>query len=190
METIDAFRRADPRILDDDPFWSRVRRRHPDVDVVLVPSDGPGDDPPEEATATPGEIGSMLATVGELWRSVVRPILAEAGATAPPSIRWRRRPDGGTAIVQKALPGVGQEAGTDLLRALFHALHDRGWSVGPGIGPGTSLELPALRATDGTLVLDAAAGPGATVITLAGPPTSLGTDPALAALDELRLGVA
>jgi len=189
METIDAFRRVDPRTLDDDPFWSRVRRRHPDVDVVLVPPDRSDAAPslPSATPATPNEIGTMLSAVGELWRSVVRPLLDGAGATAPPSIRWRRRADGCSVVVQKALPGVGQEVGTDLLRALVHALHDRGWSIDPGTAAG---ELPALRASDGTRLLDAVAGPGATVVTLAGPSISLGTDPAATTLNELRRGVA
>jgi hypothetical protein len=29
------FRRVDPAVVDDDPNWSVLRRRHPDVDLVL-----------------------------------------------------------------------------------------------------------------------------------------------------------
>lgn len=51
------FRKVDPRVVDDDPFWSVVRRRHPDVDLVLLP-DAPGDprgDRPAGEEAPPWE---------------------------------------------------------------------------------------------------------------------------------------
>ncbi len=47
--------KADPAATD--PFWAPVRRRHPDVDIVLLPpeqaADEPTDQPPDEPTDQP-----------------------------------------------------------------------------------------------------------------------------------------
>jgi hypothetical protein len=57
-----------------DPFWSVVRRRHPDIDVVVLPPDDPtvgGDIPaepdPSLADTVPAEFDAWL---GEVWPDV------------------------------------------------------------------------------------------------------------------------
>lgn len=55
---------ADPAATD--PFWAPVRRRHPDVDIVLLPpeqaADEPADQPPNQPPADPELLGRLWAT--------------------------------------------------------------------------------------------------------------------------------
>lgn len=161
MDDLGLLRRVDPAVVDDDPFWSAVRRRHPDVAIVLLP-----DDP-----APPGRVGPTLAsealtTVGErvvaTW-ALLGPLVAAEGELVEPTVGWSPTRDGHALVVEAAVRGLGQDEGTDLLRAVLGALGAQEWRFAPGSRAG----LPLLRATDGLLDLEGVAGPGAVVLTLA-----------------------
>lgn len=164
MDDLGLLRRVDPAVVDDDPFWSVVRQRHPDVALVLLPEEPPPPDGAAAEPADPDDVRRALDAVRDVWAAVVQPLVVAHGGEDPPRERWREDPGRRVPVLQKSLVGIGQAAGDDLLRGLFAVLAERGWSLGPGARRGLS----TLRATDGTLVLDAVAGPGATVLTLAG----------------------
>lgn len=161
MADLGLLRQVDPAAVDDDPFWSVVRQRHPDVTLVLLPEEPPPDADPDPP-ADPDAVRRAADAVRELWADLVQPLVVAQGVEGPP--RERRRDDGRVLVVEKALVGIGEAAGTQLLRQLVRELSGRGWAVGPGTRRG----LPTLRATDGERTLDAAAGPAATVVTLSG----------------------
>lgn len=183
------FHRVDPVVLDDDPFWSVVRRRHPEVDVVLLPAE-PLDQPLDQLPAEPldqplDQARGAADAVREVWRGL-RPLLAGDGPLAPPSVRWREGRGQSSLVLKKALPGIAQEEGTELLlRCLVH-LGEQGWALHPGARDG----LPMLRATDGQVAIEAVAGPGATVVTLTSVPLVVTAGVAQLVKDEVRAEVA
>ncbi len=179
------FHRVDPTVVDDDPFWSVVRRRHPDLEVVLLPEEPLGEPGAVDPPASIEEVHRAVVALQEAWRGI-RPLLAEHADPAPPSIRWQEAEGQRSLILRKAVPGIGQEAGTELLQRFFVHLGERGWMLHPGGRDG----LPVLRATDGQVALEAVAGPGATVVTLGGVPLAVAPDAAKAAADDLRAEVA
>lgn len=157
------FRQVDPAVVDDDPFWSAVRRRHPDVDLVLLARDRP--DHPDHSPprhVAPEVVRTVAAAAHEAWHTVV-PLLVERGETGLPAVRWALREGGHALLVTKAVRGIGEAGGADLLAEMAEVLGRRGWRLAPTRrGP-----RPLLRATDGLVDLDAEAGPGATVLRLA-----------------------
>jgi hypothetical protein len=173
------FRKVDPHAIDDDPFWSVVRRRHPDVDIVLLP-DEPEDQ--DEPTATPEVEAALEAELDDAWQ-LLQPIVAATGAPAaeePPSRRVAAAADGPAPVLQKAVcglgtelettvpgpeqraavRGLGQDGGTDLLRDVAVTLGRAGWRLNATTRDGR----PLLRARHGRLQLRAEAGAGATVL--------------------------
>lgn len=155
------FRPVDPAVLDADPFWSAVREQHPELDVILLPATEPE---PDAAPAQPiEELRAAAADLIAAWR-LLQPLVHEADAADPdrgPSVRWEHH-DADVLILQRALKGIGQDAGTELLRTTVSVLGRAGWLLRPGTRRG----LPLLDAISGRLHLDAVAGPGATVLTL------------------------
>lgn len=161
MSDLGHFRKVDPAVVDGDPFWSVVRRRHPDVDIVLLPDDAapPADPPP---SVDPAALAAVVDRVLATW-TLLAPLVAADGEEAAPTVRWAQGRDGHALLVEKGIRGLGADGGTALLRAIAVALGQEGWRLAPG----RRQELPLLRATDGLLDLEAQAGPGATVLTLA-----------------------
>jgi hypothetical protein len=154
--------KVDPGVVDDD-FWSVVRRRHPDVDLVLLAPDHP-DDPflPAPGPVAPEVVRVVAAAVHAAWHTLV-PLLVERGVVDLPAVRWAPRGGGHALLVTKAVRGIGQDPGADLLGDVAEVLGRRGWRLAPGRRSGH----PLLRATDGIVDLEAEAGPGATVLRLA-----------------------
>lgn len=113
-------------------------------------------------------------------------MLAEHGEPAPPSIRWQESAGQRSLVLKKAVTGIGQEAGTELLQRLVVQLGDQGWMLHPGGRDG----LPVLRATDGQVAIEAIAGPGATVVTFASVPLRVAPEVAQVVVDDLRAEVA
>ena len=105
-----------------DAFFAPVRRRHPDVDIVVLPTPEPG--PPMERLHE-AQVGATLdlvsATAERVWT-------AAAGATTPPPARWRFGPDEGT-VVASARSSVTTPDGFGALVALRGALEGEGWRV-------------------------------------------------------------
>lgn len=161
MDDLGLLRRVDPAVVDDDPFWSVVRQRHPDVAIVLLP-----DDPGPPGGVSRSLAPETLTAVGErlvaTW-AVLAPLVAAGGDQVEPTVAWSPVDDGHALVVETAVRGLGQDRGTDLLRAVLGALGERDWRFAPGSRAG----LPLLRATDGLLDLEGVAGPGAVVLTLA-----------------------
>lgn len=161
MSDLGHFRKADPAVIDDDPFWSVVRRRHPDLDIVLLPPDPAPADVPGSSLA-PEALREVTERVVATWAALV-PLIPADGERIDPVVDWSPGDAGHALVVDTAVRGVGQEGGTDLLRRVLGALGERGWRFAPSSRAG----LPLLRATDGLLDLEAVAGPGATTLTLA-----------------------
>jgi hypothetical protein len=86
------------RAVIEDPFWSVVRRRHPDVDIVLLPpeTDGPAETPvetPVEPEAPVEEPDAVAAAADEdvrrAWTQLVGDRALQAAQAEPTwSARW------------------------------------------------------------------------------------------------------
>ncbi|MDQ0613465.1 hypothetical protein QF046_001106 [Microbacterium sp. W4I4] len=58
--------------IDGDPFWSEVRRRHPDLDIVLLPPEPANPSESGLPSRDPAPFARMqLADADELWASLV-----------------------------------------------------------------------------------------------------------------------
>ncbi|HWJ11245.1 MAG TPA: hypothetical protein VNS46_17830 [Nocardioides sp.] len=161
MDDLGLLRRVDPAAVDDDPFWSVVRRRHPGADLVLLPPGEPGDGEPAAGLADDA-LRSAVRALADAWR-VLAPLAVAAGGDDPPTYAWRRRPRGHALVAQKALRGIGAEAGVALLRSVGGTLGGDGWLLRPA----RRGDVVVLDARGGLVDLRAEAGAGATVLTLA-----------------------
>ncbi len=113
-----------------DPFWSVVRRRHPDVDLVLLPPVAAPDE--ADAGAPPIEAGveeataACLARVAGLWQRLV-------GDVAPDEQRagWTTGPRPGLERHEATwtLLGVDPVAATGTIDGAARTLGEEGWRV-------------------------------------------------------------
>lgn len=102
-------REPHPRVTAD-PFWSTVRRRHPDLDIVLLPGPGPeraavpaetvpcdAEAVGEELDAAADERWATLAPTGPVDPDAAQPVRRWAGGVAPGTLRrevtWRVEAD-------------------------------------------------------------------------------------------------
>ena len=130
-------RRGTRTELDREPFFAAVRRRHPDVDIVLLrgePDVGPADSPtqrgdPEtvdvaEARRRRTEAEALLDDLLELLASGL-----DQAAEAPVS-GWRGSGPGElVAETSVRIPGVGEAAGHEALKVAADNLLARAWRV-------------------------------------------------------------
>jgi hypothetical protein len=103
-------------------FFAPVRRRHPDVDIVVLPAAEPAPpaEPLDEAQAA--ATLDQVATTAELaWDAMGR-------ATAASTARWRYGTDDGTAVAT-ARSSATTPDGLGALVALRGALQAGGWRV-------------------------------------------------------------
>jgi hypothetical protein len=113
----------------DDPFFAAVRRRHPDVDIVVLPAD----DEPDAAPLSPAEVAAALHRVtmlaGALWST------AMPGATEQPDARFRF---GASPASARAVATVSARRadGFAVLVQLRHELERLGWAVARPQGAG------------------------------------------------------
>lgn len=170
--------RVDPSVLDDDPFWSVVRRRHPEATVVLVP---PAVTPPDDAGPTPDELRAIAGSAHAAWR-LVAPLVASVGDDGAPTVSWRGRAEGHALVLQKALRGLGSAGGTELLRAVAAVLGREGWLLRPSARDGVAV----LDGRGEGVELRAEAGAGATVLTFATPVLAVGAAARSALREEVR----
>lgn len=173
-------RQVDPSVVGDDPFWSTVIEDHPAATyVVLPPPAVPPDDAPLPGAAAEDEVRQVLTATYDAW-SLLAPLVAEAGQTDDPAVRWRGPADRRRLVVRIALVGIGREAGVDLLARAGAHLGLTGWLLAPE----RLADRSVLRAHDpapmapsasgGPVVeLEAVAGDGATVLTLRGRPLAV-----------------
>jgi hypothetical protein len=106
-----------------DAFFAPVRRRHPDVDIVVLPAQdpAPGREPVGEAQLD-AVLGRVVDTAGRLWAAALPTM-------DPPEPTWRFGPDDGTVVVS-ARSGLTTPHGLPALVALRGALEAEGWVVG------------------------------------------------------------
>ena len=125
-------------------------------DIFIPPPDEPG----------PKELRARAEALGELedaWQLLTPHLAATAGAGATESatLRDALQPSGRVVpVLEKAVVGIGQERGTQLLRDVASALGRDGWRLRVA----TKARRPVLDAEVGTLSLHAEAGPGATTL--------------------------
>ncbi len=106
-----------------DPFFAALRRRRPDVDIVLLPPERPTRQPdPVDDAHVAATLERVSGRMTELWRLV-------AGAEAnQPRIRLGYGPDVGT-VVASARGTAGVDDGFRRLVRLRHGLESGGWRV-------------------------------------------------------------
>jgi hypothetical protein len=106
-----------------DAFFAPVRRRHPDVDIVVLPAAEPT--PPAEPLdeAQVAETLDQVVTTAELaWEAM------GSRTTAAPTARWCYGTDDGT-VLASARSSITTPDGFGALVALRGALETRGWRV-------------------------------------------------------------
>ncbi len=128
-----------------DDFFGVVRRRHPDIDIVLLPQEPAADEPEERVD--PGDLvdvpARFEAELTALWAEVAR------GVTRP-EVTSRWTPGSVTGSVAReallAAEGVDGVTATQALTTAERALAADGWHV---LAPGTGMPR-VLAGRDGT----------------------------------------
>ena len=105
-----------------DAFFAPVRRRHPDVDIVVLPSTE------QVPSAEPVDAARVEAVLDRVAQTAVSVWAAAVGPAAPPAARWRFGPDDGT-VVASVRAGATTPDGFGALGALRGALEGDGWRV-------------------------------------------------------------
>ncbi len=102
-----------------DPFFDEVRRRHPEVDVIVLPS----------APPPTGDVvdDALVAETRDRVERAGTDVWALTGSTATPDTRLRYADDGAV----RATFSVHDEVGSQALPALTAGLEERGWQVTP-----------------------------------------------------------
>lgn len=171
------FRRADPQVVEDDPFWSRVRRRHRDADIVLLPTPTPAPDGP--AAADEASVRAAVADTLSVWRAV-RSVLRTA--SDGPQVRWAVDGDRHRLVVQKAAGPTRDDPIAAVIGAVMRLWAGRSWGLQPVERPGVR----GVEATDGRSVVVCVTGPAATVLTVRGPTVPVEAGLRGSVLEELR----
>jgi|GEM_PF-2607014 len=115
---------SDP--IDSDPFWSAVRARHPDLDVVLLPPEPAAPAESGRPHRAPGPFARMQAAdADELWSALVGHGMPRRQTT------WIPGPTSDSArhTITLTLDEVGDTAGIGHLREARDLLPDAGWHV-------------------------------------------------------------
>jgi hypothetical protein len=109
------------------PLLRRVHERHPDVDLVVLPPEGPAPDP----TLAPVPVtDAALAAERDAVTAVLAALVAAAGRAEEPVTTWRTA-GSSTRVVPVAearLPFDGAQDGIELGRALSARLRADGWA--------------------------------------------------------------
>ena len=142
---------SDAEIVRSDPFFGPVRRRHPDVDIVLLPAADAAD---IDAESAGGDVAPLLADATAaaedlqaelegLWRDVL------ASTPVETSTRWTSTRHSPRVIVTGAHPEVGAVEAAQALAQLQRRLEADGWHV---LAPDTGMPriLASRRAVEGS----------------------------------------
>lgn len=113
-----------------DPFWAPVRRRHPDVDIVLLPTTHPALEQPEEPApeatepVDPAEVEELAEDlVAALWRAAV-------GDTDPTEREQRWAQDRlETTWTHEGAQPVDPATAQSVVRRAAETLEQSGWQV-------------------------------------------------------------
>ena len=148
------------------PFFAAVRRRHPDIGIVLLPPELPADEPIDQPATE-----KQLANAFDLTTGTATRAWAEAvGDGQLPESRFAFGPDEDTVTVRARVSARLDGSPLVLLAA---ALAPSGWEVGQR--PGDVSQLVAHRATM-QLVASYAVASGAFVLTASSTPRTVGVD--------------
>jgi hypothetical protein len=112
-----------PSDADLPPFFNAVRRRHPDVDIVVLPDEGPTEAGEEVSTA---EVEAGLARVADV---VARAWAAATDVPAEPEVRLGYGPHPGTVVARARILTRTAE-GEQVVGALHEVLAQYGWRLG------------------------------------------------------------
>lgn len=162
-----------------DPLFAALRRRHPDVDVVLLPPEEPA--PSHRATeGDDAEVRVRLAAVAVARERVLAaltplvPGLASVAEVVPAF--------GGTEAQVRGLVRLcgTTDAGPDLVQEAAAALGRLGWAVHatPAASAGVGRVTGVLDDVDLSLTHAAPPASGVVLATLAGPSLTVGVDTA------------
>jgi hypothetical protein len=152
-------------------LFSELHRRHPDVDLVILPPPAP---PAPAPTASEADLAAAALDVGEachrLWTTLA------PGTAAEPVVRWSFAADPGrvrvTARVVERRPD-----GPALLAGLRRELEADGWDVVRPPGPADrAVDRLVGRRGDVELTATSAAATGAVVLAVASRPLVVGVE--------------
>ncbi len=143
-----------------DPFFSELRSKHPDVDIVLLPP--VPETPPDLPPATTGQALATqrhaTAVLDALWTRIGRTPAATVGlwwAQADPHLH--------RYVVNAAVSGLEESENDLVVNEIARALLDLGWEPQP-----SPVDQPSLKARVGTLdvqVTGTASGVAVEIIT-------------------------
>lgn len=123
---------GEPRDVSDDPFFGEVRRRHPDIDIVLLPPEPPqAPEPPAGSAPVDPSVLTTVAVEHEaearaLWSRVARGIDLPADTA-----RWAPGTVTGTVARESLLAaeGVDPVTAAAALAGAARSLAEGGWHV-------------------------------------------------------------
>ena len=118
-------------VVADDPFWSAVRRRDPEIAIALLPAEGAApaqsgpDEHPKRLDEPDGYAARVLDEVTAAWSSYVDAEPARADG------RWLPGPVSGTVRREVTLShdDVDETVGARALQLAAEALRSDGWHV-------------------------------------------------------------
>jgi len=150
-----------------DPLFQELRRRHPDIDIVLLPPDRPAADAEADAEDNAAEALILVATqAGQLWSAIA------PDASGRPEARFRFGNDS-ASVRPVATLTARRGDGYRVLVRLRHELESAGWHVHR---PDTAVE----RLTGALAELDVSASYadalGVLVFTMNGPSVTVGRE--------------
>lgn len=155
----------------EDPFFDAVRRRHPDVDLVVLPPDDATEpaDPVDDATVA--RVVQLVAeAAADLWSAVA----PGSGATPTTRVGFADRETDVRAVARVA---ETTRDGYALLVRLRHELEQRGWFVQrPPSRQGSELERLVAELDGGHLVASYAEGSGAVLLELSSSALPVGVE--------------
>ena len=150
---------SDPALAD--PMFRELRRRHPDVDVVLLPAPDPAAHPP---LAGPGQVRALRAHMDAVLGAVGGRLGLEP--EEPVRLWWpQAHPLCHRRVVRSAFRDEGRRTPVELLRETADALVALGWDTRPSAD-----RSPRLRAVAGPVELVARATPDALAVRLTSEP--------------------
>ena len=166
-----------PGVPIDDPFFAALRRRHPDVDLVVLPPPEPGGPGPGDGSVrwvaddTVAQIADLVAAAAaELWTAVA-PL---SGREPETRVRYAEREADVRAVAQVV---DRRSDGYAVLVRLRHELEERGWFVQrPPSPPGSVLERLVAELDGAHLVASYAEAGGALVLELSSSALPVGVD--------------
>lgn len=150
---------SDPALTD--PMYGELRRRHPDVDLVVLPSATPDDHPP---LAGPGQVRALRSHVD----AVLTALSGQLGLEPEGAVRlwWQQaHPLCHRRVVRAELVDAAGGPPTQLLRRTADALVALGWDARPAADGS-----PRLRAVAGPVEVVAEATPTALAVRLTSEP--------------------